>query len=148
MKAVNIVLGFLVFSIVVSMMFAFTSEMLTSEQPKAADEFNALAGDYKSFANEFDEKGSTTREMQDAALGDTAVGTDEPDVASYKGVFSGVKLAINFFVDFEHIVHNATGDANDDGYIDKRITNGIIAVFFIIIAFVIIHFIRAFKMET
>ena len=148
MKAVNIVIGFVVFSIVLSMMFAATSDMMDGEGVDGANTFNELSGDYNTLTNELSGKDSTTRDIEEQ-LDIGEAGGETSDITLLTGALSSGRLIKNYIGNFDNIIHNATGDANTGAvYIDSRITGGIIAIIIIIFIFIIMHFIRGFKTET
>jgi len=148
MKAVNLVFGFVIFSIVLSMMFAATYEIMDKNSVEGADDFNILAGEYESFGGQFDEDAGVPRQMIDQGK-EGKTGGEEADITIVTGALSGGKLVVNFFTNFENILHNATGDVNKgEAYIDNRILGGVIALIVIFLAFVLIHFARGFKTET
>ncbi len=148
MKAVNIVIGFVVFSIVLSMMFAATFDVMNDGGVEGADTFNQLSGQYKGYGEEFDKSDSTSRNII-GATEQGAADSETKDVNILVGALSGGRQVVNFFSNFDDIVHNATGEVNQgQSYIDPRITRGFLAVVMIILAFVVLHFIRGFKTET
>ncbi len=148
MKLVNVVFGFVIFSIVVSMMFAATGDILSQNDVSGADDFNKLAGEYESFTKQIDNKDSTARGIISQTQQKPSE-SEESDINALKGAISGGKLSTNFFINFQDIIHNATGDVNTgQSYIDNRIIGGILALIVIFVAFVVLHFIRGFKTET
>ena len=148
MKAINVVLGFVIFSIIISMMFAAASNIMGENNVEGSDDFDKLSGEYNSFTSGMGDEDSTAREI----IGQTKQGeasSDTSDVSLITGALSGGRLVTNFFTNFENIVHNATGDANEgEAFVDDRIIGAILAIIVIFIAFVILHFIRGFKTET
>lgn len=148
MKLFNLIIGFVIFSIVVSMMFAATGDILERNKGSGADDFNSLAGEYNSFTNQIDNSDSTARGI--ISQSEQGVATSETeDVNAIKGALSGGRLSINFFVNFEDIIHNATVDINTgQSYIDNRIIGGVLALIVIFLAFAILHFIWRSKTET
>ena len=150
MKLTNLIIGFIVFSLVVSLMFGAAYDILHAEGTDGADDFKALSGEYYTLTKEMADEESVTRDITEQEQVGAGVKTDEPEITAYKGALSGGKMAINFFANFENIIHNASGDASSGGenYIDSKITNGIKFVIIVILAFALLHFIWRFKMET
>ena len=148
MKAVNIVIGFVMFSIVLSMMFAATSDIMDREGVEGSDTFNELSGNYDSFGNQFGSSDSTARGII-GATEQGAADSETKDVNILVGALSGGRQVVNFFSNFDNIVSNATGEVNQgEAYIDPRITRGFLAGIMIVLAFVVLHFVRGFKTET
>lgn len=148
MKLVNVVFGFVIFSIVVSMMFAATSDILKQNDASGSDDFDKLSGEYETFTKGIDDKSSTSRGIIDLTQSKPSE-SEESDINAFRGAISGGKLATNFFINFENIINNATGDVNTgQNYIDNRIIGGVLALIVIFISFAILHFIRGFKTET
>ena len=148
MKAVNLVFGFVIFSIVLSMMFAATSDIMTENSADGAGDFDALSGEYEGFTEEFGDDKGTARGIIDAGKQGDVEGEDV-DINIVSGALSGGRLAVNFISNFENIIHNATGDVNTgESYIDDRIIGVVIILIVIFLAFVLIHFARGFKTET
>ena len=149
MKLTNLIIGFIVFSLVLSLMFATAGDILEKNSIDGFEDFNQLAGEYEEMSGEMTEKDSTIRDIDEA----TKIGAAESeniDVRILKGAVSGGRLSTNFITNFENIIHNATGDANIGGqtYIDRRIVNGVIFIIIVIVVLAILHFLRGFKTET
>ena len=153
MKLTNLVIGFVIFSMVLSLMFASADNILDKNDIVLQDgtDFGALAGDYEGLSEQMSDKASTTRDVSDATkLGKTD--KDDTDVSILKGAVAGGGLSLNLITNFEGIVSNATADVNQEGgtgvLIDPRIRNGILAIIVITVIFAIIHYLRGFKTET
>jgi len=149
MKAINVVFGFVIFVLVLTMMFAAIADMMIQNNIDGADTFVALSGDYEGFTNQFDEQGNAiSRQIIDGTKQGVATSEDK-DVSLLSGALSGGRLVTSFFGNFDNIIHNATANANTgESYIDNRIINGILALIVIFVAFVVLHFLRGFKTET
>lgn len=151
MKAINVIIGFTMFSIVVSMMFAASGTILTKNDGKDAATFNSLSGQYDGYSSGFKKDGGVARDIDDASKQGSS-GSDTPDVTLLSGALSGGRLVTNFYTNFDNIITNTTneigGDKRGYAYIDQRITNGILAIVFLFLVFVVIHFLRGFKTET
>ncbi len=147
-KAVNIVLGFAGFSIVVTMMFAAIGDMMRLNDVEGAEQFDILAGRYEGFSNTESKSNSTARQIIEGTS-QGSVTSEEKANFLVTGAISGGKLAVNFFANFDDIIIAATNDANSgENYIDSRLVFGILGLLAIVISFLLIHFLRGFKMET
>lgn len=148
MKLVSLIFGFVIFSVVLSMMFASVGDILDKNNSSDAATFTALSGEYEDFTRKIKDDGSTTRNIIDQSKQGAAT-SETTDVTLLSGALSGGKLTTNFFVNFDNILNNATGDINKgEAYIDNRIVGGILALIVVFLAFVALHFLRGFKTET
>ena len=149
MKLANLLFGFLIFSLVLSLMFAATGDILSKNDIDGADDFNALAGEYEGLTNSIASKDSTARGIEGVTK-TGAADSETTDVSILKGAVSGGRLSFNFFTNFEGIIQNATEDTRSGGavYIDRRITNGLIFLIIIFLTLALLHFFRGFKTET
>lgn len=148
MKLLTIVIGFLVFSLVVSMMFAATSDVMSkNDNTDGSIKFLELSGDYDNLTGKFGDSDSVVRDMSNLTNQGPA-GTLEADVGAFKGALAAGKMAINLYANFDTIITTVTEDVKGGNYIDSRITSAIIIILGIVVIFIIIQFLRAFKMET
>jgi len=151
-KAINLVIGFALFSIVVSMFFFAISEtMKKNNVGNDADRkvFRDLSGQYADSSSEQSGDGSTARQIIDGTkVGDA--GSEDTSNYLVTGALSGGRLSVNFLSYFENIINNAKKDASKGGqnYIDEKIVSAAIAILVLILAFIAIHFLRGFKTET
>ncbi len=150
MKLTNMVIGLVAFSVMVSMFFLATADILKQNEIEGFETFEALGGEYYGLSKEMANKDSNIRSIQEASQAGAGVETDEPDVSALKGALSGGKLAINFYTNFQNIINNATGDINtgEQAFIHPNIKNGILAAVSIILIFIVLHFLWRFKTET
>lgn len=146
MKLTNLVIGFIIFSIVTTLFFWVTYEMLREQGVEGATDFQGLSGEYGEYASQFDEEDSAMRDMIKQTESGKA-SSEEKDVNILTGIVAGGLTALNFLGNFENIVHNATGDV-EQHYVDDRLTGVIIAIIVIVIGFTLLHFLRAAKTET
>ena len=147
MKLISMVIGFLVFSLVATMMFATTHDIMNNNGNVAGtEEFQTLAGDYDDLTGAFGDSSGTARQIENLSKSGAAQAT-EPDVSAFKGALAGGKMSVNFLTNFQNIINTVSGDVGA-GYVDQRIINGILAIIGIFLIFVVVQFIRAFKMET
>ncbi len=147
-KAVNLVLGITGFSLVLTMMFAAVGDMMRLNNIEGSTQFDSLAGEYEGFANTEAKSNSTARQI----IGGTSQGSvtsEEKANFLVTGAISGGKLAVNFFTNFDDIIIAATNDANSgENYIDSRLVFGMLGLLAIVLSFLLIIFLRGFKMET
>ena len=147
MKLTNIILGFVIFSIVLSAMFFITYEILDEENVDDASNFQGLSGEYEDFAGTFRRDDGTMRDVHDE-LEQSEASSEERDISIVGGAISGGLTIFNVITNFENIVHNATGEGESADYVDHRIIDGIIIVLGVIIIMVGLHYLRGFKTET
>ncbi len=149
MKAVNVVLGFILFAVISSLMFGMTFELMNQEKVEGASDFQNLAGEYEQFSEDIGGEDSTARGILDQTKQGAAESEDK-DTSLLKGAVSGGRLVGNFYGNFENIVHNATGNINQGGstFVDQRLIRGILIMLMVFLVFVVLHFLRGFKTET
>ena len=149
MKLANLLFGFLIFSIVLSLFFAATGDIMELNKVAGFENFQALSVEYEGLAGQMVDEDSTTRGIVDLTKSGAA-DSDEKDITILKGAVSGGRLAFNFLTNMEGIVNNATEDVRGDceSYIDRRITNGLIFLILIFLSLALLHFARGFKIET
>ena len=155
MKVVNILIGLVIFTVGLSLMFSAASSIF--DKGKVNEEtvtlYNDLGGDYKSVTDLQTKKGgSTIRSIGDATESGPA-SSDDQSVFLLTGAIQGGRLIIGSIGNFNNVVNNVTNTINDPknpgaNYIDSRITNAILAVFAIFIIIIAIQFLRGFKFET
>lgn len=150
MKLTNMVIGLVAFSVIVSMFFLATADILRQNDIEGYETFEALGGQYYDYSEEVHGEDSTIRDIKSATQLGSGVEADEPDVSILKGALSAAKMPINFYTNFKNIINNATSDINTEGqtYIHPNITNGIIAGILIILVFIVLHFVWRSKLET
>ncbi len=149
MKLVNVIFGFVIFSIITSILFGSVGKMMDANNIGGSSTVNDLSGDYEVFYEQIEDSNSTSRKI----LGQTeqgAASSEDVEVSLIEGALSGGRLSINFFLNFNKILSTSIGDLNDDGtaIIDPKIIIGIFALIVVFFAFVIIHFIWRAKTET
>jgi|TARA_Y100000310_G_scaffold229236_1_gene231657 hypothetical protein len=155
MKLATLLIGFVIFSMTLALMFAATQDILDKNKIVLSDgqnTFGELAGDYEELAGNVADQDSTTRDLSEASK-QGVVDSEDRVVQIQKGAITGGRLSINFLTNFESIMNNATGDANKlssggQSYIDNRVIDGIGFILLIILVLAIAHFIRGFKTET
>lgn len=148
MKFINLVFGFVIFVLVLSLMFAGIGDMMKDNNIEGRDTFVELSGQYDGFSDQFDEETSAARNIDAATKTGKAVSEDK-DTSILSGALSGGKLVTSFFVNFNNIVNNATEDSRGGGnYIDTKVVDGFLVLIVIFIIFVVLHFVRGFKTET
>lgn len=149
MKLVNVIFGFVIFSIVTSIMFGSIGFMMVDNDIEGSSTFTDLSDDYEIFYKTINNESSPAR----ASLGQTesgAASSEDVEISLIQGALSAGRLSISFFVNFNSILSTAIGDLDGDGegIIDPKIIVGILALLLIFFAFVIIHFIWRAKTET
>lgn len=148
MKIANLIIGGVIFSIVLTLMFVSTQEIMEANDDPDSSEFEALAGDYESITSDFGAKGQPMRNIINQTKQGEAQ-TEGTDVSLITGAISGGRLVLNFFTNFNTIINQTTSDINKgEAYIDNRIIGGIEIIIVIIIGLAVIFFLRGFRMET
>ena len=147
-KAFNVVLGFIIFSLVLSMFFAAIAETMALNNVEGAETFAALSGQYEGFSTQEQLPNSTTRQILDGTKIGTAT-SEETTNFLVSGSLSGGRLSLNFFKGFDDIITITTTNANTgESYIDSRIIKGILVILTVLSAFILLHFLRGAKTET
>ncbi len=152
MKIVNILIGLIIFSVGLSLMFSLAGDIF--KQGKVDDStvnvFTDLAIDYESVSTSQTEENSNIRTIGDATESGPA-SSDDQSVFLLTGAVQGGRLFIDSIGNFNNIVNNVTNtidDNPDDNFIDPRIRISIMAVFVMFIIIISIQFLRGFKLET
>jgi len=152
MKLVNVIFGFVIFSIVISIFFGTVAQIMELNEIGSEEErekFVILSGNYTGFVDNARSKDGTPRGILDQTDQGVA-SSEEVEVHLIEGALSGGRLTVNFFVNFQNIISRIQGDVNPDSeaLINPNIITGISALLIIFLAFVIISFIWRAKVET
>jgi len=152
MKALSILIGLVLFSIGLSLMFSFAGDVFNKHDVDDDGVFSALAVEYEDYSNSQTKDGSDIRNVADAAKQGPASSETE-DVRLLTGAIQGGRLIINSISNFDNIAHNVSntinkGDNSADNYVDRRIINTAIILVVLIIVIISIQFLRGFKFET
>jgi len=153
MKAVNILIGLVLFSIGLSLMFSLAGDIF--KQGKVDDEtidvFTSLAIDYEGVSKSQTDDASNIRSIEDAAESGPA-SSEDSSVFLLTGAIQGGRLIIDSVGNFNNIANNVSNTIDKDNpsqnWIDPRIINTIMAIFAIFIIIISIQFLRGFKFET
>lgn len=146
MKLATIVIGMVLFSIVTTMLFGVIQSISEENNVGKASDWEALSGDYNTFTEKIASKPNSTSRLIDDQTKEGIASSEDQDVRIISGAIGGGRLAINFYANFNEIAQKITGDSSS--FIDRRITDGIIAIIGVLIVLMIIYFIRGAKIET
>ncbi len=146
MKIATLVLGFLTFSVVVTIMFSAVRDHLTLNNFEGVDEWDALAVDYGGLSSDIsNKKDSTLRDVDEQTkLGD--VGSGDRDNELITGAISGGRLLTNFLTNFENVTNKVYGDT--DTFVPRGIIDAVLGILAILVILSVIFFLRGFKAET
>ena len=146
MKISTLVLGFLTFSVVVTIMFSAVQDYLTQNEFGGASEWGELAGDYEAFVGEtITNENATLRQMSEQTKTGEA-GSEAKQIVLLEGAISGGKLGTNFFFNLDVIANKIGADTKT--YVDPRIVAAVIGIIMIVIILSVLFFLRGFKAET
>ena len=147
MKLTNFIFGILIFSVVMTLMFASVQSYLSKNEIGDASEWEALAADYNKFGGAIVNK---TDSGSSQIKGETDLGiasTEGSDTSIVKGAISGGKLTFSFYKNFQDVVNKVSNDVGGN-FINQQMINIVLALAFVFLILVGLHFIRGFKTEV
>ncbi len=146
MKFANLVIGFVIFSVAVTIMFTAAKDMTSTFGSSSASDFNRLAGTYEPY-----QKNLTTQ--SDSAMrgmaNQTAVGeasSTERSVFLLTGAVNSVKLIMNVFPTLELVLD--TSQEEIGGLIPPIIFDAIIGILIVFILLVVVHMLMRMRSEV
>ena len=146
MKISTLVLGFLTFSVVVTIMFSAVQNYLTLNDFEGAEEWESLSVDYGGLSGSIaTDSDSTLRQVEEQTkLG--GVGSKAPDNELITGAISGGRLLTNFYTNFQNVTAKVAGDT--ETFVPREIINAVLGILAILVVLSVIFFLRGFKAET
>ncbi len=154
MKIMNILIGLVIFSVGLALMFSLTADILGEKDFESGKvkTFTDLSVSYESVSVSQTKEDSNIRDIGDATESGPA-SSDDTSVFLLTGAIQGGRLFIDSIGNFNNVVNNVTNTIDDSdnpsgGLIDKRIRITITAVFVIFIIIISIQFLRGFKLES
>lgn len=144
MKFGDLVIGFIVFSLTVTLMFLVASNMITESGGTDASDFYDISAGYSNETETFRQDGNTVRDILDSTE-EGEGSTETSDVTILTGALKGGRLLKNFFTNLFSITNRTKNYTSE--YIDVRIFYGITAIILVIIGLSILHYARGAKAE-
>lgn len=145
MKLADLVFGFVIFSLLVTLIFTAVYNMTSLHSADSADEYDALVGEYN-YIDEFGlESNSTLRAMDEQMKLGTAEG-ETTDITFISGTISAGRLIRNIFTTTGHVIEEAYVDTSS--YIPRIIIDAILAIIGVFLMLVVLHFIRGYRTEV
>jgi len=146
MKFMNLIIGFVLFSVSITLMFTATRD-LTSEYGSAnAADFVLLAGEYEDYVgNLTTDSGSTLRAMDNQSK-TGAASSEGVDINTISGGLSAVRLMSNIFPIMGKIIFKAQDSLGV--FVHPIIWAALLGIIVVIIVFVIITMIMRMRPEV
>lgn len=145
MKFVNLIIGFVVFSLVVTLMFTATRDLTSEYEANNAADFVLLAGEYEGYVgNLTTSSDSTIRSMDNQTKTGTA-SSEDADINIVTGGLSAVRLISNIFPIMGKVLYKAQTSLG--GFIHPLIWAAIIGIIAVVIILTVITMIMRMRPE-
>jgi len=145
MKFVNLIIGFVLFSAVVTLMFTATRDLTSEYESANAADFVELAGEYEDYvANLTTGSDSTLRSMDNQTKTGTA-SSEGAEINIVSGGLSAVRLITNIFPTMEKILNK--GKNSVGGFIHPIVWQAIFGIIAVIIILIVITMIMRMRPE-
>ncbi len=146
MKIATLVLGFLTFSLVVTIMFSAVQSYLTLNDFSGAEEWESLSVDYGGLSSSISTDSDSTLRQVDEQTKQGDVGSKDRDITLITGAVSGGRLLTNFYTNFQNVTAKVAGDT--ETFVPREIINAVLGILAVIVILSVIFFLRGFKAET
>jgi len=145
LKFSNLVFGFVIFSVVLTLIFTVTKDLTNDYGSENAATFDELAGKYDYTSRLTTGSNSTIRTMDEQSqLG--IASSEDKQIVLLSGAVSAVRLITNIFPTIGTIIEVSYGDAG--GIVPRIIIDAILGIILVFLALVIIHMFMRMKSEV